>query len=513
MRKMLFTLLALVLAVVLAACKEQELGLEIPVLTYSASSQSYRVGETYSNQLRSVSSAEDYESPYALYHFDTQIPNDQRDRCVYYSDLLLSRLNLEEKPELLIISDYTGAFIGVECLYLGEQDFSSFDYGAQLLTLVYGGYANYGAAYGYTAWIQGYTEEQGVALSQSPARDLNCLCFREEFVSPEEIAENKKAACLFVQDYIETKGEAAYLELLKQSGSPATEENFREALAAWYARQGLDYTPSEVLYSIGGEYHDYLVQHTHATMYMAKTFRNSWPTQEEGFLHQSYETVKYFFELSLTQMEAVQEMLGFDVEYEPVTVEFLGTHRRSLAYPYHGKIELGCVEDFCHEYTHCLNTRHMRTDYDQYRWVDESLTEYVALRVPNPYYFQFLKHVKENGFNAGKGTEGYDEVYQDATADVEDPLELWRIRWDLYPYYYEDYTLGAKNMGLQSFPAYVIDTLGYETLYNFGYKTDQEPPELDLEQLRRDWIVYLEERYGQYPRYSEYMAQLEAQGA
>lgn len=510
MKKSIAILVAMLTVLLLfSACNTPEpVQVEIPSLVYEDSTKSYRVAEQYNPNILFGEKTKDYESKYGLYHFDADVAETERDKCVYYSDQMLSRLGLEEKPEILAMADYEGAWKDGDFFYIGVGDFASADYGARLITLACGGYANFGTAYGYAAYILGQEPNEPPALTDSPARDLNWLCFREEFVSAEEIETNKSAACAFVWDCIAENGEAAFVELLKQSGAPETVAAFNTVLSGWYAKNGLEYAPSEVLYGIGGEHHDYLVLHTYATMYMAKTWKNGWPTQDETFLHESYETVKYFFELSAMQMETLQAELGFDVEYAPITVEFLAEPGISKAYPYHAEMDIGSVEDLCHEYTHYLNSRHMRKGYTQYQWLDEDLTEYLAIHVPNPYYFELLEYAKENGFKTEASLKSdYDEVYKAATAGVEDPLELWRIRWDLYAYYFADYDLTmswSNSYGLHSFPAYLIDTLGYETLYNYGYQTDEEPAELDLEQLRKDWIAYLEETYGEYPQFSDY---------
>lgn len=510
MKKVLPILLLLSLLLALTACSKQESSPQIPTLNYEASSRSYRIAEQYNPTLLTVSDVMDYESPYAIYHFDAAMESAERDTCVYYTDLILSYLKMGQKPELLIIDDYEGAWAGNTLYYIGDGDFASADFGAKLITLFCGEYTNYGAAYGFAAYILGQEPGKLPALTESPARDLNWLCFREEFVPAEEISVNRIAACAFAVDYITANGEQDYVQLLKQSADPETVAAFNTVLSNWYARQGLEYVPSEVLYGIGGEHHDYLVKHTYATMYMAKTWNNSswWSTliQDDRFLHESYEDIKYCFELTKLQMATLQEALGFDIAYEPITVEFLSQHGTSKAYPNYAKLDIGDIGALCHEYTHYLTTRMMRHNYYQYRWLDEDLTDYLAITSPNPYEFAKYDYAKDNGLPVQASITGdWNEIYKSIIADMEDPLDMWRARWDLYAYYYEDYDI--NGIAIMSFPAYVIDTLGYDTLYHYGYVTDQEPPELDLTQLRSDWVAYLQETYGQYPQYKDYHAQ------
>lgn len=496
----------------LAACQELAPEEMIPELTYADSSRSFRILEPFNPVILFGKTTLDYESAHAVYHFDENIPQDRRDQCVYYADRIISRMDPEKKPELLIIAGYGGAWTDGTLCYLGDMDFSSEDFGARLISVLCGGYANYGAAYGYAAYILEQEPSELPALPDTSARDLNWLCFREEFVTAEEIAVNKNAACVFACDYIECNGESEYVNLLKASGSPETVDTFNKVLSAWYQENGLDYMPSQVLYGIGGEHHDYLVQHAHATMYMAKTWENfGWRSdlvQDNRFLHESYETVKYSFELTKIQMELLQESLGFNETYEPITVEFLSSHGISRAYPYHAKLDIGDFAAFCHEYAHYLTTEKFRYQSTQYLWLDEGLTDYLAMTVPNPYEYAAYEYSREHGLPVQASITGdWNDVYRSIVADMENPMDIWRVRWDMYAYYYEEYDL--NGIGGISFTAYLIDTLGYDTVYHYGYLTDQDPPELDLVQLREAWGSYLEENYGQYPRYVDYLAQTE----
>lgn len=45
-----------------------------------------------------------------------------------------------------------------------------------------------------------------------------------------------------------------------KSGSPDTVGEFNAVPGGWYSGTGLEYMPSEILYTFGSEYCDYLVQ-------------------------------------------------------------------------------------------------------------------------------------------------------------------------------------------------------------------------------------------------------------
>ncbi len=503
MKKWLIPLLFL--ATLLCGCRQQPTSVEIPALDYTQSTRSYRVAEQFHPDLFFGETTLDYQSPYAIYHFDADVAPAERDTCVYYSDLVLSRLALENPPEILILAGYSGAWTDGALLYLGAGDFSSAGHAAKLITLALGEFVSYGGAYGYAAYLLDLPAEEFPPLADCAARDLNWLCFREGFVPPEEIEANRAAACQFIRDCIASQGEAAYLDLLRQSGDPATVSAYNAVLSDWYAQQGLTYTPSEVLYSFGGQYHDYLIRHSCATMYMAADWENQWRSslvRNDRFLHESYETIKAFFELSQRQMTTLQDAVGFDKDYGPITVSFPGETQSSYCLPYAAQMVIGSVEDLCHEYAHYLITplTRPREDAQVTQYLAETLVDYLAITIDNPYYTAWLEYARENGLPTKAAQFGdFNELYKTITAGVTDPYTLWKVRMDLHSYYFEDYRI--TGLGVCSFPIYLMETLSYDAFYHYILQTGEEPPALDLNQLRQDWENTLRETYGACPTF------------
>lgn len=486
-----------------------------PQLSYSESEKGYRVGEPYSGSITFNERTMDFESEYAIYHFDTAIDESRRNECVYYSDELLSRIGLEEKSEILMMSGYSGAWVQDGMLYLGDMDFSSADYGARLLSLACGGFANYGAAYGYAEYVAvscGWQQSRAyeLNLSDSAARDLNFLCFNEAFVSAEQVSLNSDIASVFVADYIAENGEEAFVGLLKSSGDPNTVDIFNDELSAWYSAHGLDYTPSDIIYCIGGEYHDYWAKSIYATYYLPVEWYNSMLSEiitDKSYLHDNYDDVKFCFETNTYQMEYLQDYFGFDSYQGNVDVEFQNTRGSGMDFRY-SVIRLWCLDDLMHEYIHWILRDYIRfTGSDYVDWLDEGYTEYVAATCPNVYRNAGLLYSAKYG-NPTYDTQRGDwfKLFQEIVGDESDPYVCWEKRWDLITYYFDEYTGSGAGL-ITSFPTYLINKYGIDAFKDYALLTGNDIPGWDIGALKDEWRAYIEELYAGYPKYKDYLAE------
>ena len=450
---------------------------------------------------------------YAIYHFDQDIPQEDRDACVFYTDGILARLGLEAKPDLTLLADYDGAWVDGSYLYLGG-DFASTDYAAKLIVLLNGGYASYGGAYGYADYIavaEGWKEADDwqTHLTDNAARDLNWLCFREEFVSDGEIETNKNTAVRFARDYIDEHGEAAYQLLLQKSGGVETVAEFNDVLSGWYAANGLSYTPTEILYSMGGDYHDYLVKCRYATYYLPEDWDNRWTSEitgDDDFLHKSYDRVKHCFEANASYMAAQQERMGFDSYDNDLTVEFMSEEISGTTGAYR-LIRLNSIEDLPILYIYWLTWGTQRTrieaaTYPYYLYA--GMADYIAVTAEHPYEAEWLRYCGKNGLQAQLYQEGDCNTYiRQILKDETDPAVIQRTRWDFGSYYFEDYYEKPGNGLGTSFVWYLIDKYGFETMFNYVFVTENTPIQLDLREEQYAWIEYLEETYGTYRKYSQ----------
>ena len=482
---------------------------EIPELTYTDSATACRVSERFNPNIVFDEITGNYESNYAVYHFDKGISREDRDACVFYSDGILSRMGLAEKPDLTLLEDYEGAWVDGKALYLGG-DFDSVDYGAKLIVLLNGGYANYGAAYGYADYIaaeEGWKAagDDQPQLTDNAARDLNWLCFREEFVSDGEMEINRNTAVRFAREYIAEHGEKAYQTLICKSGDVNGVAEFNAALSGWYAANGLDYVPTEILYGIGGEYHEYLVKCRYATFYLPENWNNrfySGITADDDFLHCDYAQVKHCFESSAANMEMQRQRLGFTAGGDDLTVEFTSETLSSTTWPLQ-LAQINSIEDLPMMYAYSLAgpyTRYVQYPYYLYA----GMADYIAVTSDYPYKTAWLRDCAKNGFQAQLYKEGDCNAYlTQILKDEEDPVVIQRTRWDFGTYYSEDYYDKPGNGLGTSFAWYLIDKYGFETMFDYVYETGNEPIVLDLPAEQEAWIAYLEDTYGSYPKYSQ----------
>lgn len=483
--------------------------LEIPALTYADSGTAYRVAERFNPAITFNGKTIDYESSHAVYHFDPKISQEDRDACVFYSDGILSRLGLETKPELVLVDDYSGAWADEQYLYLGG-DFASVDYGAKLIVLTCGGYANYGAAYGYADYIaveEGWKEaaDRQTHLTDNTARDLNWLCFREEFVSDGEMEINRNTAVRFAREYIAEHGEEAYQTLICKSGDVNGVAEFNAALSGWYAANGLDYVPTEILYGIGGEYHEYLVKCKYATFYLPENWNNrfySGITADDDFLHCDYAQVKHCFESTTSYMAAQQERLGFDSYDNDLTVEFMSDPMSTTSWPYR-LAQVSSIEDLPIAYAYWITGPYTRTLQVPY-YLDVGMADYISVTGDHPYKSEWLRYCAKNGFQPQLYLMGdcNDSIIH-ILEDVDDVKAIQRVRWDFGTYFSEDYYDKPGSGLATSFVWYLIDKYGFETMLDYIYDTGNEPIVLDLPAEQEAWIAYLEDTYGSYRKYSQ----------
>ena len=483
---------------------------EIPEKTYQLSEYSRKVVEEDNPSVVYFGNTLDYESEYAEYLFDTAFSDAQRDAYVFFGDNYISKFTPDTKPEVFILKDYEGAWISGDTLYLGAEP-DSLDYGAKLITLLCGGYANYGAAYGYAEHIAvecGWEEKQQdlSVLTEHAARDLNWLCFYEQFVPRDEIRINQTAAACFAEAYIQKNGEAAYRQLLLDSGAPDTAERFSNALGAWYAENGLSWTPGTLLYGMGGAYHEYIVQSVYAEFRMPRDWDNDWTsalTEDPDFLHRSYEEIKYCFEINVYQMGLLQEELGFDSYDNDLNVRFTEVALSNTDI-YHRTIHLNSVEDLPILYVYWLTGNPMRDRHQPFigHNLDAGMAHYVSLKVSNVYKEAMLHYCAENGWKPEMYTQGdWNDYYTQMLEGETDPMTIQRTRFDFGAYYFEDYYSDPGMGNATSFPWYLIEKYGYETMLDYIYIRENDPIELDLLAERKAWIQWLETKYADYPQY------------
>ena len=242
------------------------------------------------------------ETELAKYFFESNIDDKEREACIEATEKVLSNQTLENTiPEIYIFSQdrYDYKLISAHKLFSSLQEWKSAEYIADVLLAAYGETAHYGTALGYANYLaksynwNSYDGKFSIP-SVSDIMDLNYLCFNESFTTSNDIAVAKGIACAFVDAYINQHGEQALQQLLSASSKSTN------ALASYYAENGVSYTPSAVQYGYGGKKYDYLVYSDYGTFYIGKDWVDMNaeynPLITDGFLHSNYAETKEFFE-------------------------------------------------------------------------------------------------------------------------------------------------------------------------------------------------------------------------
>lgn len=443
------------------------------------------------------------------YGFDPAIAPKDRADCILATENILSRIGAEKNIQLYICTaeSYDSTFVRENGVYTHLQDWDSPEYISALLYGLFGEYCNYGMVYGYANYLcedlygipMDICAQDWVYTGDPNTLDLNLLCFRPEFVGEEVIPEIGKLANSFVADCIEEKGEAEFRKLLESSGNLQTVHSFVEVLADYYADRNLDYTPSDMLYRIGGKSYDYIVKCPYATMYVEKDWldenRDLCPYTYEGFLHQNYTDTQLFFQTNADQMENYQRLFGLDSYNDDLNIYFSNTATNASTYVQQlHAIFLRNTGSLTHEYIHSLTVDKSM----QEPWAVEGFARYFSYR-----YDYYGNAMSNADYNAVPDTANYQYIHDyrdsigrdiDVTEDIEALLHIATyVNGYNSPNDGDGYTPGA------SFVAYLISRLGQEkvieiicTTHDFG--------EYSYGELVADWQAFLEQNYGTYEK-------------
>ncbi|MGN1001719.1 MAG: M56 family metallopeptidase [Oscillospiraceae bacterium] len=485
---------------------------EIANLIYTQSADTVRLGEDGSGLLLFSGRTWDYTGEYAAYHFDPAVSQESRNQCVAWTEAILTRMGADSVPDVYILSDYDSVWIRDGTLISGSAEFNTIDYAAQVIELALGGWANYGTVYGYANYLSRAAGWEysvtGTAegFAACPARDLNLLCFRAPFVSDEELDENKRIAAAFAEDCITAKGEGAYIELLRLSGDTGTVDAFNEVLSAWYREQGVDYAPSPVLYSFGGQFYDYRVKSSHANWLMARDWVDVYaegtvtaaPFMDKSFLHGDYGEIKLFFELNDDQLTRIQETLALAYYDNEITVNFTPFSYNGVRDNY---IDLGqksidaaftafVMDDITLIY---LMENHGFSELDSFNVLEYGLTRYVL--VGNDAYGGIARSIRYNQrCFLGEAYQGFAEFYFSRTEQELDYDRDYRQFCDAYAYYFG----GTSNYsGPVSYFCWLVDQYGFETVRDAvtGRVSEKEAFGRGEDELKAEWMESLRESF------------------
>ena len=442
------------------------------------------------------------ETEAAKYFFEESIENKDREACIEVTDKVLSNLTLDDVvPEIYIFENdrYNYKCISDHKLYCSIQDWKSVEYITDVLLAAYGESTHYGTVFGYANYLaKSYNWNSYDGKFSNPfvsdTFDLNYLCFNESFTTSNDIAVAKGIACAFVDAYITQHGEQAFQQLLSASSKSTN------ALASYYAENGVSYTPSAVQYGYGGKKYDYLVYSDYGTFYIGKDWVDMCAEQNplitDGFLHSNYEETKAFFETNLKQMKQYQDLFNLDDYNNDLDIVFsnpISASKYSFYQTVIHRIYLYNVDSLMHEYIHSLTT----TNTSMAMWKVEGFARYFS------YYYDFYGMPFLNqDYNNSPNTPELKYIHE-YLANINRPIDMAKDYCELenVAVYYFGFTDPNKNyLTGSSFVQYLVKQYGEEAVINSIYGNGNPLPKTYAE-LVKEWNEFIEANYSNYSKY------------
>ncbi len=387
MKKNLLALLLACVMLALVSCGEHELPPETDTTAPDTGSIAFDISEVEFTSKREVmtESENSLGATFALnktldtavigataYAFEQTVSDEDRADCVQATEDILNKIGGDRSVEVFIYTSetYDYSYIMDGKVYTHVQDWHSPEYVSDLLWGLFGEYCNYGMIYGYANYLceelYGYQpevwEENRGYEGELISLDMNLLCFRPEFVTQDDVDAVKRIANTFVSEYIDENGEAEFQILLEKSGNTEEVEEFTSVLDNFYLTNGIEHTPSTVLYRPGGCTYDYIVKCKFAEMYIEKDWVDANlginPLVYEDFLHSFYTDTRHFFQTTISEMESYRELFSFAIPSynDDLDIYFSKYVHINTSY-YDGNfhsVALMNVASFMHEFIHSL---------------------------------------------------------------------------------------------------------------------------------------------------------------
>jgi len=443
------------------------------------------------------------------YAFEPSISLDDRQECITATDAILKEIGCNQSIQLHIYAKetYDCSFIEGNSVFTHLQDWYSPEYISVLLYGLFGEYCSYGMIYGYANYLA--RELYGLPLDickdgweydgSLDALDLNILCFRSEFTSDKDIESVRKIANTFVSGYIQTHGTAQFHKLLENSGDIQTIHLFTGALADFYAANNLHYTPTQLLYRLGGKGYDYIVKCEYATMYIEKDWydanKDLCPYTYDGFLHQNYADTRQFFTINIAQMEQYQRLFALD-PYDHNLKIFFTNHSSNTSYYHYGlhAVALWNTASFMHEYIHALTWKGIIRE----NWAGEGLARYYGHRYD--YYGNAFSSADYNSLPNESKWRWVHEFKANLGRDIDTSIDFEELQHlHTYAFNYDDPNDAKGYASGASFIGYLISRFGEEKVIEILCVT-HDFGEYTYEALVADWQTYIRETYSGYSK-------------
>ena len=273
-----------------------------------------------------------------------------------------------------------------------------------------------------------------------------------------------------------------------------------DALASYYAENGVSYTPSAVQYGYGGKKYDYLVYSDYGTFYIGKDWVDMCAEQNplitDGFLHSNYADTKAFFETNLKQMKQYQDLFNLDNYNNDLDIVFsnpMSASKYSFYQTVIHRIYLYNVDSLMHEYIHSLTT----TNTSMAMWKVEGFARYFS------YYYDFYGMPFLNqDYNNSPNTPELKYIHEYLAA-INRPIDMAKDYRELenVAVYYFGFTDPNKNyLTGSSFVQYLVKQYGEEAVINSIYGNGNPLPKTYAE-LVKEWNEFIEANYSNYSKY------------
>lgn len=433
------------------------------------------------------------------YSFEPSISMEERARCIQVTDAILARLGKTANLQLAVYSQeiYDATFVSGSTVYTCLQDWKSPEYVSALLYSQFGEYCHYGAIYGYANYLchelfdtplEILTANRPYTGSQD-ALDLNLLCFHPDFTAEDDIRSAKLLANSFVSGYIQANGEAAFLELLKKSGTLDGMEEFTQSLTWFYITRNIVHIPSQLLFRQGGKSYAYIVKGDYATFYMEQDWvdRNTGkvPMRYDGFLRENYSEVKAYYTTVLEEMAQYQALFSLDPYNNDLKIYFANYPTSSDYIPTSHSIHLPYTTSLSLHYIEAL----VGSIIPQEGWAYNGTLAYFS------YYYDHYGNTLDNYVANMDSDHKNLQFYQDFRQWLGRDIDIFTDYTDLVHFYAysKGYTIHPNKGGSDSFIAYLISRFGEEKVIDSLCRTHDFGESFDA--LVADWAVFLKESY------------------
>lgn len=454
--------------------------------------------------------ADFYETEHAKYLFDTSVPEKDKNKCIYYTEQVLSYTSTKRITVCIFNPNtYNYTYFEENTLYTHVQNFKSVEYTANLLLAEFGSYCNYGLAYGYANYIseklgREYSEASDTnTISAENCYDLNLLCFSSKYVSQNDVSLSKELAIRFVNDYMAQNGAQAFEEIFASSGDTMTLENFNAALSHWYEQIGVTYTPTNILYRNGGELYEFIADNHYAIFYVRKGWTEKtterYTVIDKDFLHKNYAEVKEYFESNTASMTNLRKLFDLDNYYDPVNIYYKNTANGTWFGSSTRTITIDAICHLLHEYIHSLTEPYLK---ENQLWVSEGLSQYFSYYYEYPLAIEYFNYDMNNCVRQANTEILY--VFKERLGrDIDLSKDVNTLN-DVITYFFDYSSPNASYYAAASFLNYIVTNYGEQAAINYYLSHGGSFAELDksFDELTSDWINYIDNTYYDYPKYA-----------